>query len=60
MAVLDSGWLSMGPVTARFEDDLAAFLGTEHALAVTNGTAALHLAAAALGLGPGDEVTVPA
>jgi dTDP-4-amino-4,6-dideoxygalactose transaminase len=59
MAVLDSGWLSMGPVTAQFEDDLAAFLGTEHALAVTNGTAALHLAAAALGLGPGDEVICP-
>jgi dTDP-4-amino-4,6-dideoxygalactose transaminase len=59
MEVLDSGWLSMGPVTARFEDDLAAFLGTEHALAVTNGTAALHLAAAALGLGPGDEVICP-
>lgn len=59
MAVLDSGWLSMGPVTAQFEEDLGAALGTEHALAVTNGTAALHLAAAALGLGPGDEVICP-
>jgi dTDP-4-amino-4,6-dideoxygalactose transaminase len=57
--VLDSGWLSMGPVTAQFEEDFAAFLGTDHALAVTNGTAALHLAAAALGLGPGDEVICP-
>lgn len=59
MAVLDSGWLSMGPVTAQFEEDLRIFLGTEEALAVTNGTAALHLAAAALGLGPGDEVICP-
>src|SRR4051812_6503781 len=57
--VLDSGWLSMGPMTAQFEEDLGAFLGTDHALAVTNGTAALHLAAAALGLGPGDEVICP-
>jgi dTDP-4-amino-4,6-dideoxygalactose transaminase len=59
MDVLDSGWLSMGPVTARFEDALASFLGAESALAVANGTAALHLAAAALGLGPGDEVICP-
>ena len=49
----------MGPKTAQFESDLAAFLGTHHALAVTNGTAALHLAAAAVGLGPGDEVICP-
>jgi len=59
MNVLDSGWLSMGPVTARFEDELCAFFGVDHALAVTNGTAALHLAAAALGIGPGDEVICP-
>jgi dTDP-4-amino-4,6-dideoxygalactose transaminase len=43
-----------------FEEALGEELGTPHALAVTNGTAALHLAAAALGLGPGDEVIVPA
>ncbi len=58
--VLDSGWLSMGPRTETFESELASYLDTTHALAVTNGTAALHLAAAALGLGPGDEVIVPA
>jgi dTDP-4-amino-4,6-dideoxygalactose transaminase len=58
--VLRSGWLSMGPETELFEQDLAAQLGTPRVLAVTNGTAALHLAAAALGLGPGDEVIVPA
>jgi dTDP-4-amino-4,6-dideoxygalactose transaminase len=60
LEVLDSGWLSMGPRTEAFEAELAQFLGAEHVLAVTNGTAALHLAAAALGLGPGDEVIVPA
>ena len=59
-AVLRSGWLSMGPVTARFEQALADYVGSPHALAVTNGTAALHLAAAALGVGPGDEVICPA
>ncbi len=58
--VLRSGWLSMGPRTEQFEAALAATLGTAEAIAVTNGTAALHLAAAALGLGPGDEVIVPA
>lgn len=58
--VLRSGWLSMGPRTEEFERDLGAMLGTKHVLAVTNGTAALHLAAAATGLGPGDEVIVPA
>ncbi len=57
--VLRSGWLSMGPVTERFEDAFAALLGVQEAVAVTNGTAALHLAAAALGLGPGDEVICP-
>lgn len=59
LGVLDSGWLSMGPVTQQFEEAFEATLGAGHALAVTNGTAALHLAAAALGLGPGDEVICP-
>jgi dTDP-4-amino-4,6-dideoxygalactose transaminase len=57
--VLDSGWLSMGPVTEQFEDAFASTVGAQAAVAVTNGTAALHLAAAALGLGPGDEVICP-
>jgi dTDP-4-amino-4,6-dideoxygalactose transaminase len=57
---LRSGWLSMGPRTEQFERALCEELGSPHVLAVTNGTAALHLAAAALGLGPGDEVIVPA
>jgi dTDP-4-amino-4,6-dideoxygalactose transaminase len=62
-AVLDclrSGWLTMGPRTKVFEQTLAARVGTPHALAVSSGTAALHLACRAAGLGPGDEVIVPA
>lgn len=54
-----SGWLSMGPQTDAFEAALRAYTGAAHALAVTNGTAALHLVCAAAGLGPGDEVIVP-
>ena len=54
-----SGWLSMGPRTARLEDEFARYTGAEHALAVANGTAALHLICLAAGLGPGDEVIVP-
>ena len=57
--VLRSKWLSMGEVTQEFEREFAKFLGVRHALAVTNGTAALHLAHAALGLMAGDEVIVP-
>lgn len=57
--VLRSKWLSMGEVTQEFEREFAEFLGVRHALAVTNGTAALHLAHAALGLTVGDEVIVP-
>lgn len=58
--VLRSGWLSMGPRTEEFERALGETLEAENVVAVTNGTAAIHLAAATLGLGPGDEVIVPA
>jgi dTDP-4-amino-4,6-dideoxygalactose transaminase len=54
-----SGWLSMGPRTEQLEKRFAAYVGTSHAIAVTNGTAALHLICLAAGLGPGDEVVVP-
>jgi dTDP-4-amino-4,6-dideoxygalactose transaminase len=54
-----SGWLSMGPQTARLEEDFARYTGAAQAIAVANGTAALHLICAAAGLGPGDEVIVP-
>jgi len=57
--VLRSRWLSMGAVTRQFEQEFAAFIGAKHTLAVTNATAALHLACLAVGIGPGDEVIVP-
>ncbi|MFL5929068.1 MAG: DegT/DnrJ/EryC1/StrS family aminotransferase, partial [Gaiellaceae bacterium] len=59
-AVLESGMLTMGPKVAEFEAEIARACEVEHALAVTSGTAALHLAVLALGLRPGDEVLVPA
>jgi len=59
VAVMRSGWLTMGSITQAFEQEFAAFTGSKHALAVTNGTAALHLACLALDLGPGDEVILP-
>jgi dTDP-4-amino-4,6-dideoxygalactose transaminase len=57
--VYRSGWLSMGPETEALEAEFAAYTGAGHAVAVTNGTAALHLICLAAGLGPGDEVVVP-
>ena len=58
--VLESGQLTMGPKVAELEELLAAACGVEHAVAVSSGTAALHLAVLALGLEEGDEVLVPA
>lgn len=57
--VLKSGWLSMGERTVVFERAMASYIGVRHTFAVANGTAALHLAYAALGLQPGDEVILP-
>lgn len=62
-AVLDvhrEGWLTMGPRTLAFEEAFAAAIGAEHAVAVASGSAALHLALVAAGVGPSDEVLVPA
>ncbi len=53
---LRSGWLTTGPRTAELERRFAEYVEAKHALAVTSGTAALHLALVALGIGPGDEV----
>lgn len=53
-AVLRSDWLTQGPEIARFEQGVAAYCGARHGVAVASGTAALHLACLALGLGPGD------
>jgi dTDP-4-amino-4,6-dideoxygalactose transaminase len=51
-----SGWLTTGPRTAELERRFAEYVGAEHVLAVSSGTAALHLSLLALGIGPGDEV----
>jgi dTDP-4-amino-4,6-dideoxygalactose transaminase len=56
---LASGWWSTGPRVAEFEAAFARFVGVEHAVAVSSGTASLHLAAAACGCGRGDEVVMP-
>ncbi len=58
--VLTSDWLTTGPKVDEFETAIAGFTGTQHAVAVSNGTSALHCAAYAAGIGPGDEVIVPA
>jgi dTDP-4-amino-4,6-dideoxygalactose transaminase len=57
--VLRGGRLAAGPEVEAFEAEFAAHLGCEHAIAVSNCTAALHLAYLAAGVGPGDEVIVP-
>lgn len=59
LACLRSGWLTMGPYVQAFERRFADYVGAPHAVAVSSGTAALHLAALAAGVGPGDEVIVP-
>lgn len=58
--VLRSDWLTTGPTIADFERDLANFVGVDNAVAVSSGTAALHTTMYALGIGPGDDVIVPA
>ncbi len=60
VAVLRSGWLTQGGRVAAFERDFAALVGTPHAIAVSSGTAALHLALIAGGVGPGERVAVSA
>lgn len=59
MEAYRSGWLTMGPRNEGFESDFAEYTGAPHAVAVSSGTAALHLMCVAIGLGPGDEVVVP-
>jgi dTDP-4-amino-4,6-dideoxygalactose transaminase len=62
-AVLDclgGGWLTMGPRIREFERAVAEYVGAPFAAAVSSGTAGLHLAMVAAGVGPGDEVIVPA
>jgi len=57
--VLRSDWLTTGPKVSEFEQAFAGFVGAQEAVAVSNGTAALHAAMYAAGIGPGDEVIVP-
>jgi len=57
--VLRSRWLSMGTETQQFEEEFAAHVGARFAFTVANGTAALHIACLAAGLGPGNEAIVP-
>jgi perosamine synthetase len=57
--VLRSDWLTTGPAVDAFEKAVAEFVGAEYGVAVSSGTAALHTAMYAVGLGPGDEVIVP-
>lgn len=60
LRVLRGKWLSMGQETEDFEREFAGYMGVKHAVAVSSGTAALHLAMLALGIGPGDAVLQPA
>ena len=56
---LESGWVVQGPFVAEFERKFAAFSSAPHAVATSSCTTAMHIAVAALGLKPGDEVIVP-
>jgi dTDP-4-amino-4,6-dideoxygalactose transaminase len=56
---LRSGWITTGPRVQRFEEEFAAYVGAESALAVNSGTAAIHCGLATFGIGPGDAVVVP-
>lgn len=60
LEVIESGWLTMGGVTQQFEENFKAYVGAKHAIAVSNATAALHLSCLVAGIGPGDEVILPA
>ena len=58
-SALDSNYINEGDVTTRFEQEVARLMGVKHAIATTSGTAAIFLALAGVGVGPGDEVIVP-
>ena len=60
LEVLESGMLVQGKEVKQLEDKIASYLGVNHAICVTSGTATLHLSLLSLGIGPGDEVIVPA
>lgn len=58
--VLASGYLTQGPAVSQFEELVASYVGVRHAFAMSSATTALHLGLVALGVGPGDEVVIPA
>lgn len=61
LEALRSGWISsIGKYIQQFEEEFARFCSVKHAITVSNGTAALHVTLVALGIGPGDEVIIPA
>ena len=60
LEALDADRFTLGEITKKFETEFAAIIGTKHAVAVSSGTAALHLALLSLGVGPGDEVVMAA
>jgi dTDP-4-amino-4,6-dideoxygalactose transaminase len=60
LEVLNSGWVSLGPKVAAFEQQIAALVGAKHGVATNSATTALHLALLVAGLRPGDQVIVPA
>uniref|UniRef100_A0A7C3RJH5 DegT/DnrJ/EryC1/StrS family aminotransferase n=1 Tax=Dictyoglomus thermophilum TaxID=14 RepID=A0A7C3RJH5_DICTH len=59
LEVLKSGRLALGPKAKEFEELMADYIGVKYAVAVSSGTAGLHILVRALGIGPGDEVLVP-
>ncbi|PBP99959.1 UDP-4-amino-4-deoxy-L-arabinose--oxoglutarate aminotransferase, partial [Pseudomonas congelans] len=57
--VLRSGWITTGPECQKLEEEFAARVGAQHAVALSSATGAMHVALLALGIGPGDEVITP-
>ena len=57
--VLRSGWITTGPKAVQFEERFRSYVGCPYSVALTSATAGMHLALAALGIGPGDEVVTP-
>ena len=56
-SVLRSGWITTGPNCGKFENEFAAYVGCEHAIALSSATAGMHIVLKALGIGPGDEIS---
>ena len=57
---LKSGWITTGPKTKKFEDEISEYIGTEKSACLSSATASMEMTLRLLGIGPGDEVIVPA